>query len=89
MQLEQIIIVKSERETTSDNETMLSTYSSFDRKDAWKWLRDDIADECSDHDWKNIKVRLKDIEPGKYFRSPEDDPDHEYVWKVIIQTVNV
>ena len=39
--------------------------------------------------WKNIKVCLKDIEEGKYFRSPDDDPDHEYVWKVNIKTVVV
>lgn len=89
MQLELITIVATQRDVTSDNQTSIYVYNTFDKKDAWKWLKDDIKQECTDHCWKNINVRLKDIEEGKYFRSPDDDPDHEYVWKVNIKTVMV
>ena len=89
MQLELITIAATQRDVTSDNQTSIYVYNTFDKKDAWKWLKDDIKQECTDHCWKNINVRLKDIEEGKHFYSPESDPDHEYVWKVNIQTITV
>ena len=87
--VELITIVATQRDVTSDNQTLIYVYNTLDKKAAWKWLKDDIKQECTDHRWKNIKVCLKDIEEGKYFRSPDDDPDHEYVWKVNIKTVMV
>jgi hypothetical protein len=89
MQLELFTIVATQRDITSDDKTSICVYNTFDKKQAWKYLKEDVKQECSDHGWKNIKVCLKDIEEGKYFRSPDDDPDHEYVWKVNIKTVMV
>lgn len=89
MQQELFTIVATQRDVTSDNQTTICVYNTFNKKDAWNWLKTDIKQECTYHGWKNIKVCLKDIEEGKYFRSPDDDPDHEYVWKVNIKTVIV
>jgi hypothetical protein len=87
--VELITIVSTQREVTEDNTTSIYVFSTTDKKKAWEHLKDDIKNECSDHCWAQIKVRLKDIEEGKYFSSPESDPDHEYVWKVNIQTITV
>ena len=87
--VEFITIVSTQREVTEDNTTSIYVFNTTDKKKAWEHLKEDIKNECRDHCWAQIKVRMKDIEEGKYFRSPESDPDHEYVWKVNIQTIPV
>jgi hypothetical protein len=55
------------------------------KADAARWLQDDYNDEAGFHDWNNIQISENDIKDGKQFKSPADDPDHDYVWKVIFQ----
>ncbi len=87
--VELITIVSTQRDVTSDNTTSIFVFNTTNRKKAWEYLKEDVKNECSDHGWAKINVRLKDIEEGKHFYSPESDPDHEYVWKVNIQTITV
>lgn len=87
--VELITIVSTQREVTEDNTTSIFVFNTTDKKKAWEYLREDVKNECRDHCWAKINVRLKDIEEGKHFYSPDSDPDHEYVWKVNIQTITV
>lgn len=87
--VELITIVATQRDVTSDNTTDIYVFNTTDRKKAWEYLKEDVKNECIDHGWAKINVRLKDIEEGKHFYSPDSDSDHEYVWKVNIQTITV
>ena len=68
----------------------LTAYSHIckDKADAAKWMEQDFNIEAKFHDWKKVQVTEAHIEEGFEIRSPSDDPDHDYVWKVIFQLVN-
>ena len=58
-----------------------------DKADAAKWMEQDFNSEAEFHDWKKVQVTEAQIEHGFEIRSPSDDSDHDYVWRVIFQLV--
>lgn len=71
-------------ETTGDGvSTFARAFTS--KEEAAEWLNDDYNEEADCHDWPTKKISVKDIKDGKKFKSPADDNDHDYLWKVIFQ----
>ena len=70
--------------TTGDG---VSTFARafISKEEAAEWLDADFNEEAVCHDWPKKKISVKDIKDGKKFKSPADDIDHDYVWKVIFQ----
>ena len=81
-----ILIAVAQLDCTSGDGVTAYAHACKTKQEAAEWIEDDFNTEAECHDWKTIKVKEKDIRDGKEFKSPiDDDPDHDYVWKVIFQ----
>lgn len=56
-----------------------------DKADAAKWIENDFNQEAGFHDWPKVQVTEAQIEDGFELKSPSNDSDHDYIWKVIFQ----
>ena len=56
-----------------------------DKEEAAVWIERDFNQEAGFHDWPKVQVTEAQIESGFELRSPENDSDHDYVWRIIFQ----
>lgn len=81
-----ILIAVAQLDCTSGDGVTAYAHACKSKKEAAEWLESDFNAEAECHEWDTIAVTEKDIRDGKEFKSPiDDDPDHDYVWKVIFQ----
>lgn len=81
-----ILVAVAQIDCTSGDGVTAYARAFKSKKEAAEWLESDFNTEAECHDWKTIKVTEDDIRDGKEFKSPiYEDPDHDYVWKVIFQ----
>ena len=80
-----IIISLGQLDVTTGEGVITFARAFTSKEEAAKWLNDDYNQEAEWHDWPSKKISVKDIKDGKKIKSPVDDIDHDYVWKVILQ----
>lgn len=81
-----ILIAVAQLDCTSGDGVTAYAHACKSKKEAAEWLESDFNAEAECHEWDTITVTEKDIRDGKEFKSPiDDDPDHDYVWKIIFQ----
>ena len=81
-----ILVAVAQIDCTSGDGVTAYARAFKSKKEAAEWLESDFNTEAECHEWKTIKVTEDDIRDGKEFKSPiDEDPDHDYVWKVIFQ----
>lgn len=81
-----ILIAVAQLDCTSGDGVTAYARACKSKKEAAKWIESEFNTEAECHEWKTIKVTEDDIRDGKEFKSPiDEDPDHDYVWKVIFQ----
>ena len=81
-----ILIAVAQLDCTSGDGVTAYAHACKSKKEAAEWIESDFNAEAECHEWDTIKVTEKDIRDGKEFKSPiDDDPDHDYVWKIIFQ----
>jgi hypothetical protein len=80
-----ILIAVGQIDCTAGDGVISYARACKSKQEAAEWLEADFNAEAECHEWDTIKVEEKDIKDGKEFRSPIDDSDHDYVWKVIYQ----
>ena len=81
-----ILIAVAQLDCTSGDGVTAYAHACKSKKEAAEWLESDFNAEAECHEWDTITVTEKDIRDGKEFKSPiDDDPGHDYVWKVIFQ----
>lgn len=81
-----ILIAVAQIDCTSGDGVTAYARACKSKKEAAKWIESDFNAEAESHEWNTITVTEDDIRDGKEFKSPiDEDPDHDYVWKVIFQ----
>ena len=81
-----ILIAVAQLDCTSGDGVTAYAHACKSKKEAAEWIESDFNAEAECHEWETIKVTEKDIRDGKEYKSPiDEDPDHDYVWKVIFQ----
>lgn len=81
-----ILIAVAQLDCTSGDGVTAYAHACKSKKEAAEWIESDFNAEAECHEWDTISLTEKDIRDGKEFKSPiDDDPDHDYVWKVIFQ----
>jgi hypothetical protein len=80
-----ILIAMAQIDCTSGDGVTAYARACKSKKEAAEWIESDFNEEAECHDWETITVTEKDIRDGKEFKSPIDDSDHDYVWKIIFQ----
>ena len=81
-----ILIAVAQIDCTSGDGVTAYARACKSKKEAAEWIESDFNAEAECHEWETIKVTEKDIRDGKEYKSPiDEDPDHDYVWKVIFQ----
>lgn len=81
-----ILIAVAQLDCTSGDGVTAYAHACKSKKEAAEWIESDFNAEAECHEWETITVTEKDIRDGKEFKSPiDDDPDHDYVWKIIFQ----
>lgn len=81
-----ILIAVAQLDCTSGDGVTAYAHACKSKKEAAEWLESDFNAEAECHEWDTITVTENDIRDGKEYKSPiDEDPDHDYVWKVIFQ----
>ena len=81
-----ILIAVAQLDCTSGDGVTAYAHACKSKKEAAEWIESDFNAEAECHEWDTISLTEKDIRDGKEFKSPiDEDPDHDYVWKVIFQ----
>ena len=81
-----ILIAVAQLDCTSGDGVTAYAHACKSKKEAAEWIESDFNAEAECHEWDTITVTENDIRDGKEFKSPiDEDPDHDYVWKVIFQ----
>lgn len=81
-----ILIAVAQIDCTSGDGVTAYARACKSKKEAAEWIESDFNAEAECHEWETITVTENDIRDGKEFKSPiDEDPDHDYVWKVIFQ----
>lgn len=81
-----ILIAVAQIDCTSGDGVTAYARACKSKKEAAEWIESDFNAEAECHEWETITVTEDDIRDGKEFKSPiDEDPDHDYVWKVIFQ----
>ena len=81
-----ILIAVAQLDCTSGDGVTAYAHACKSKKEAAEWIESDFNAEAECHEWDTISLTEKDIRDGKEFKSPiDDDPDHDYVWKIIFQ----
>ena len=81
-----ILIAMAQLDCTSGDGVTAYAHACKSKKEAAEWIESDFNAEAECHEWETITVTENDIRDGKEFKSPiDDDPDHDYVWKIIFQ----
>lgn len=81
-----ILIAVAQLDCTSGDGVTAYARACKSKKEAAEWIESDFNAEAECHEWETITVTENDIRDGKEFKSPiDEDPDHDYVWKVIFQ----
>lgn len=80
-----IIISLGQLDVTTGDGVITFARAFTSKEEAAEWLDADYNEEAKCHDWPKKKISVKDIKDGKKIKSPVDDIDHDYVWKVIFQ----
>ena len=81
-----ILIAVAQLECTSGDGVTAYAHACKSKTEAAEWIESDFNAEAECHEWDTISLTEKDIRDGKEFKSPiDDDPDHDYVWKIIFQ----
>lgn len=81
-----ILIAVAQLDCTSGDGVTAYAHACKSKKEAAEWIESDFNAEAECHEWDTITVTEKDIRDGKEYKSPiDDDPDHDYVWKIIFQ----
>ena len=81
-----ILIAVAQLDFTSGDGVTAYAHACKTKQEAAEWIENEFNYEAECHEWDTITVTEKDIRDGKEFKSPiDDDPDHDYVWKVIFQ----
>lgn len=80
-----IIISLGQLDATTGDGVITFARAFTSKEEAAEWLDADYNEEAKCHDWPKKKISVKDIKDGKKIKSPVDDIDHDYVWKVIFQ----
>lgn len=81
-----ILIAVAQLDCTSGDGVTAYAHACKSKKEAAEWIESDFNAEAECHEWDTITVTENDIRDGKEYKSPiDEDPDHDYVWKVIFQ----
>lgn len=78
---ETYVVVKSARDGSEPVQVSALAYP--DAHSAIDALREDYDDEARDHGWRMF-IPIEGRADGLTVRSPEDDPDHDYVWRILL-----
>ena len=78
---ETYVVVKSARDGSEPVQVSALAYP--DAKSAIDALREDYDDEARDHGWRMF-IPIEGRADGLTVRSPDDDPDHDYVWRILL-----
>jgi len=78
---ETYVVVKSARDGSEPVQVSALAYP--DAKSAIDALREDYDDEARAHGWRMF-IPIEGRADGLTVRSPDDDPDHDYVWRILL-----
>lgn len=78
---ETYVVVKSARDGSEPVQVSALAYP--DANAAIDALREDYDDEARAHDWPMF-IPIEGRADGLTVRSPDDDPDHDYCWRILL-----